>query len=110
MPTKDEPCAAPCSYDAREAERLNPKPNEKDRFTSTRSNESDDAHRDMDGFDVNEELARLRSHLLHCAEDRTLSAMHQAFIAVEMMSNIDEYLVRGGPLPKAWAERASDKT
>lgn len=64
---------------------------------STRSNEDVDAHRDMDGFDVDEELARLRRALV--VEEKTPEVC--AFI-VEAFMNIDESLRREGDLPKAW--------
>lgn len=63
-----------------------------DRITSTRSNASADARRDFDGFDVNEELSRLRRALRD----------GQWRIAAELSANIDEHLSRGGALPVAW--------
>ena len=60
--------------------------------TSTRSNTNPDAHRDFDGFDVDEELRRMRE------------ARHQEQwqIAAELAANLDEHLSLGGPLPVAW--------
>lgn len=60
--------------------------------TSTRSNASEDARRDFDGFDVDEELARLREAL---RRKRWRSA-------AEFAANLDEHLSRGGDLPVAW--------
>ena len=59
---------------------------------STRSNSGEDARRDFDGFDVDEELRRLRL-AMRDAQWRS---------AAELTSNIDEYLCRGGSLPVAW--------
>lgn len=59
---------------------------------STRSNKSADARRDFDGFDVDEELRRLREAL----------RAGQWRIAAELSANLDEHLSRGGPLPVAW--------
>ena len=61
-------------------------------ITSTRSNESEDARRDFDGFDVDEELSRLRAAL----------RAGQWRIAAELSANLDEYLSLGGALPVAW--------
>lgn len=59
---------------------------------STRSTKSVDSHRDMDGFDVDEELRRFR-----VAKDQG-----DWELAVRLASNIDEYLRRGGPWPVEW--------
>lgn len=85
-------------YDAALARPLNLK--------TTRSNASGDAHRDMDGFDQDEELARLRRAV---EETKSVSptenpALYQ-FI-VETFGNIDEQLQRLGPLPHAWVGSA----
>lgn len=70
---------------------------------STRaSKEDEDAHRDMDGFDVDEELARLRRAI---KETETVApgdnpALYR-FIA-EAFDNIDENHVRSGPIPRSW--------
>lgn len=67
---------------------------------STRaSKEDEDAHRDMDGFDVSEELARLRRAV---KESETVTpgdnlALYR-FIA-EAFANIDENYIRLGPSP-----------
>jgi len=61
-------------------------------ITSTRSNASDDARRDFDGFDVDEELRRLRKALRQ-AQWRSVA---------ELAANLDEHLSRGGSLPVAW--------
>ncbi len=68
-------------------------------LVSTRSCANDDAHRDFDQFDVDEELARLRRAL---RGEATLTV--SKFIATAL-GNIDEWIVRGGPLPKAWNRR-----
>ncbi len=72
---------------------------------TTRSDQSEDAHRDMDGFDKDEELARLRRAV---KETETVSPEENPelyrFIA-EAFGNIDETLCRLGPLPKAWKPR-----
>jgi len=59
---------------------------------STRSKKSEDAHRDFDGFDVDEELARFRAAV----------SRGDVTNAVELAKNIDENLSRGGPIPVAW--------
>lgn len=59
---------------------------------STRSRKSEDARRDFDGFDVDEELRRLR-HAMRDAQWRSVA---------ELASNVDEHLCRGGSLPVAW--------
>jgi hypothetical protein len=59
---------------------------------STRSNKSEDARRDFDGFDVDEELRRFRSAL----------RQGQWRAAAELAANLDEHLCRGGSLPVAW--------
>lgn len=59
---------------------------------STRSSRSLDAYRDMDGFDVDEELRRYRIAV----------RMGFADVALKLMANIDESMTRGGPLPIAW--------
>lgn len=61
-------------------------------IVSTRSNKNKDARRDFDGFDVDEELRRLREALRG----------GQWRCAAELASNLDEHLSRGGPLPVAW--------
>lgn len=80
----------------RQQEMRHPKP-KKRVFETTRSDENEDAHRDMDGFDVDEELARLRLALKSKASSASM-------FALEAIANIDEHLTRGGPLPKAWAD------
>lgn len=61
-------------------------------IVSTRSAANEDARRDFDGFDVDEELRRLRRAL----RDR------QWRTAAELAANLDEHLCRGGSLPVAW--------
>ena len=92
---------------------------------STRSHAGEDAWRDMDGFDPNEELARLR-RAVHEVQTHYLARPRQRFTAwvlnrlghtpenVERMldllafvsetfANLDDTLVRLGPLPRAWS-------
>lgn len=87
---------------------------------STRSHAGEDAWRDMDGFDLDEELARLRRAVhevrTHYLPDRRprymawvlrrLAGAEHAFdllgFIAEAFTNIDETLVRLGPLPRAW--------
>ena len=75
---------------------------------TTRSNANVDAHRDMDGFDEDEELARLRRAV---AEAKRVSPTENSdlyrFIA-EAFGNIDELLQRLGPLPHAWIGSARE--
>lgn len=71
-----------------------------ERWISTRSDASEDAHRDFDGFDVDEELRRLRE----AVKDGGTAAL--TFVA-EAASNIDEHLNRGGVLPKRWRTAGS---
>lgn len=75
---------------------------------TTRSHASEDAHRDMDGFDADEELARLRRAVV---EARSLSpeenpALYR-FIA-ESFANLDEHLLREGALPRTWWSAAGE--
>ncbi len=87
-------CPKSCTYAAAEKERSNPKP-KKRVFVTTRSNESEDAYRDMDGFDLEEELARLRLAM-------RASTLDSMTFAREAFNNIDEHLVRQGKLPRSW--------
>lgn len=93
---------------------------------STRSHSGEDSWRDMDRFDLDEELSRLRRaveevRLMNPGQFkrhkkwiiRTLSEEEKqkalkllAFIAMAF-DNIDENLVRLGPLPKAWMGSSS---
>ena len=76
---------------------------------TTRSKTNSDAHRDMDGFDVNEELARLH-RALKSVEALTPQELPEfyAFIA-EGFANLDEHLLRLGALPKAWSRPQPQK-
>jgi hypothetical protein len=59
-----------------------------------------DAWRDFDSFDVNEELSRLRRALVEPLDGKNdPSVLKFVYTAI---ANIDEHLLRGGPLPKAW--------
>jgi hypothetical protein len=85
---------------------------------STRSKDGPDAHRDMDHFDEDEELARLRRAIFemkkamspkgkahgHTAwtELPKLPVMATLRFICEAFDNIDETLERLGPLPRAW--------
>lgn len=68
---------------------------------TTRSNSSGDAHRDFDGFDVDVELDRFRR-----ATQAPAGEERDVFL-IQAMMNIDEYLMRGGPLPAAWMVKRS---
>jgi hypothetical protein len=98
-----------CPYPGREAARVE----ERTRMTvweSTRADPSQvDAHRDFDGFDVDLELARLRSALatlrikLHASKTLDASVPNELLLFIATAAeNIDEWLLRGGSLPKAW--------
>ena len=51
-----------------------------------------DAHRDMDGFDENEELRRFE-----------LAVKKKQFVvAAKLAANLNEHAQRGGTLPAAW--------
>ncbi len=89
-----------CAYTAQANARDYPMPRERV-FRSTRSSASVDAHRDFDGFDPDEELARLRLALLTPGLPTAL-----AFI-VEATTNLDEWLIRFGRLPEAWKNSSS---
>ena len=86
------------AYDAAIARPLNLK--------TTRSNANPDAHRDMDGYDENEELARLRRAVAEAKRvPPTENPALYRFIVVAIV-NIDESLQRLGPLPHAWVGSA----
>ena len=100
---------------------------------STRSKENEDAHRDMDGFDENQELANLRMavhqiKMMLCFYNIHGSVPpHKMFspnrniiyeldvsqtilkFIVEAFDNIDEHLRRSGQVPRAWSGSESDK-
>jgi len=59
---------------------------------STRSDESEDARRDFDGFDIDEELNLFRGAC-------RLGLYREA---AEFAANVDEWLCRGGSTPVAW--------
>jgi hypothetical protein len=69
---------------------------------TTRSHENPDAHRDMDGFDVNEELARLRRAVKEVETAAPGENLELYKFIVEAFSNIDESLRREGDLPRPW--------
>ena len=73
---------------------------------TTRSHANEDAHRDGDGFDVDEELARLRRAVKEAKSDSS-KALLLEFI-VEAFGNIDEHLLREGDLPRTWWAAASE--
>lgn len=66
---------------------------------STRSNSNEDARRDFDGFDIDDEMRLFREAC------RQKDWKH----AAEFMSNIDEYLVRGGEPPNCWVKNSNMK-
>lgn len=72
------------------------------KLTSTRSNEDEDAHRDMDGFSVNEELARLRRAVKEVESVKPERELRLHRFIAEAFANIDEHLRRLGQLPEAW--------
>lgn len=73
---------------------------------TTRSNANPDAHRDMDGFDQDEELARLRRAVGEAKQVSPAENPALFWFIVEAFSNIDEQLQRLGPLPHAWVGSA----
>lgn len=90
---------------------------------STRSHEDEDAHRDMDDFDPDEELKRLRRAVHevrgmqcgphYCPWEVDAEVPHTRVCALlafitEAFDNIDERLVREGPLPRAWQPSPPD--
>ncbi len=84
-----------CIYDTALEKELN--------LESTRSNANTDAYRDMDGFDVDEELARLHK-ALDVAEGCAPEVYPTLFEFIEVaVRNIDESLRRMGTLPRAWS-------
>ena len=74
---------------------------------TTRSNKSEGAHRDMYGFSVDEELARLRRAVQEtkCASPESLPDLYK-FIT-EAFVNIDEHLLREGDIPRTWWSAAT---
>jgi hypothetical protein len=89
---------------------------------STRSHDNEDSWRDMDDFNENEELKRLRNAVVEVAlmniagferHQKWSIAQHNeriydllAFVC-EAFTNIDEHLCRGGDLPRAWLNSSS---
>jgi len=71
---------------------------------TTRANDSEDAHRDMDGFDPDEELRRMRVAIgISLVKAVTTAQRRQAMrFVVVMAANLDEHLSRGGTCPKEW--------
>ena len=65
------------------------------RVKTTRSHSNEDAHRDMDDFDVNVEHHNFRVALAH----------GKYRLAAQLAANIDENVDRGGPMPDAWNPR-----
>ena len=72
------------------------------KLTSTRSNENEDARRDMDGFDVDEELARLRRAVKEVESVKPKQELKLHRFIAEAFANIDEHLLRLGDLPEMW--------
>ena len=73
---------------------------------TTRSNANPDAHRDMDGFDQDEELSRLRRAVWEARHVPPWENPGLYRFIVEAFGNIDERLQRLGPLPHAWVGSA----
>ena len=94
-------CPASCGYGARMAvfeEALGRSLN----LETTRSSRSEDAHRDMDGFDVDEDLARLRRAVREAEGSSPKENPELYGFIAEAFGNIDESLRRLGSLPEAW--------
>ncbi len=72
------------------------------KLTSTRSNKNEDARRDMDGFDVDEELARLRRAVKEVESVKPKQKLKAHRFIAEAFANIDEHLLRLGGLPETW--------
>src|SRR5271155_4032022 len=119
MITEDKNLACPvaeCGYNVnlREREAVEDRPLV---LESTRSKDGPDSHRDMDGYDDDEELARLRRAIFEMKKAMSpkgkahgptawtllpkLPVMQTLRFICEAFDNIDERLERLGPLP--WA-------
>ncbi len=85
-------------YDAALARDLN--------LETTRSNANPDAHQDMDGFDQDVELARLRRAVAEAKQFSPSEKPELYCFIIEAFRNIDEQLQRHGPLPHAWVGSA----
>lgn len=99
--TDDNPCPEACGYSANMAgfdEALRQPLN----LQTTRSGQSEGAYRDMDNFDVDDELARLRRAVKEtenvCPEE---NPELYRFIA-NAFANIDESIRRLGAMPEVW--------
>jgi len=69
---------------------------------TTRSCEGADAHRDMGGFDVDEELARLRRAVRETEHVSPEESPELYRFVTEAFGNVDEHLRRLGSLPETW--------
>lgn len=97
-------CPPQCGYGARQDQLDAPTPKERV-FNSTcapmNGDPDNDAYRDMDGFDVDEELARLRLAIREPMFVGPKATKLARFVA-EAFHNIDRSLVREGDRPQAW--------
>jgi hypothetical protein len=105
-PKKLPPCPVKrCSYSEREEERRHPTVRIATYKSTRASVRREDVRRDFDGWDVNEELGRLRLAIMDlCSSDEWDVASPSVTCIVDLFSNIDESLVREGDLPDAWRE------
>jgi len=88
-------CPNDCTYDKDNDEMKNPQPKERI-FKTTRTGEpGSDEYRDFSGWNVEEELARLRLAI----KEWTPEAIDFARIAIK---NLDENFVRWGLMPRSW--------
>ena len=115
-----------CSYNTNTSELEKAQKSELN-WESTRSHDGEDAWRDGDGFDLDEELKRLRRavhevrtkfrtpgprhipwhiDIQKVMDGRETVASLLAFIS-EAFDNIDNNLIRQGPLPQAWMGSSS---
>ncbi len=71
---------------------------------TTRSGQSEDAYRDMDNFDVNDELERLRRAVKETENVSPEENPKLYLFIAEAFGNIDECLRRLGALPEEWSD------
>jgi len=75
---------------------------------TTRSCANADACRDMDGFDVDEELARLRRAMKEARRTSPEDSPELYRFVAEAFENVDEYLLRQGTPPSSWQRGVSE--